>query len=677
MVTENTNKPSPRWLIIFLVMAVLAAAAYLLIFQFKINLSQFINYPVITPAPSAKVSVKVDKSEVSLKKFTSETDFKDYLSEGSNLSSAPYLGAIGFGSSNMRVIAPNVGMALDSKTIPTAEGVAPERVSETNVQVKGIDEPDILKTDGEDLFYSSENAYYPRPLQGAMIKTDVIYPTPPQVKTKIINALPIDKLKILGNIEKSGNLLLIKNILVIFTDRTIYGFDIKNIASPTEAWKIDLDKQGRLTTARLYQDKIYLITQTGINVSHPCPIIPLTSGQVPLSINCAEIYHPATVIAADVTYTALVLNPADGKVEKSVSLVGSSGRSVVYMSGKSIYITYAYGIDQVKLMYGFFKEKGKDLISDDVLKKLEDLQKLDISSQAKMTELSVILQRFQANLDEDARLKMQNEMNNRMKDYSKEHLREFEKTGIAKISLNDMKVANNGTVPGTLLNQFSLDENKDYLRLATTVGGGMFGSSESANDVYVLDNNLNIAGSALNLGKGERVYSARFIGDRGYVVTFKQTDPFYILDLSNPKLPEVKGELKIPGYSSYLHPVAENRILGVGKEGSQVKLSLFDVTTAENPAKIDKYTLDEYWSEALSTHHAFLQDEKHKVLFIPGNKGGYIFSYDGDKLVLKKAVSEVTAKRAVYINDYLYIVGDDKIVVVDEKTWEIAGTLTF
>ena len=131
----------------------------------------------------------------------------------------------------------------------------------------------------------------------------------------------------------------------------------------------------------------------------------------------------------------------------------------------------------------------------------------------------------------------------------------------------------------------------------------------------------------------------------------------------------MKGELKIPGYSSYLHPLAENRILGVGKDGSQVKLSIFDVTSADNPTEIDKYTLDEYWSEALSTHHAFLQDEKHKVVFIPGNKGGYIISYEGDKFVLKKAVSETIAKRAIYINDYLYVVGSDKIVVVDEKTW--------
>lgn len=674
--SENTNKPLLKWIIILLVSLAGAIIAYLLVFQFKVSLPQLLK-PLVSVTPPPGIS-QINKKETLLTKFASEIDFKNYLSEGGdNSSTGFYFGMPGVSRRSIELMAPNADITLDSKALTESGGGVPDRVSETNVQVKGIDEPDILKTDGRSLFYSSSNFYYPQ-TTGPAEMGRMIYPVPqPQGKTRIINSLPVDKLGVLGNIEKIGELLLVKDILVVFADRAIYGFDVKNASSPREVWKIDFDKQSQLTTARLYQDKIYLITQTGINISHPCPITPLTLGSTPLSINCTEIYHPSVVVSADVTYTASIINPGDGKVERSVSVVGSSSKSVIYMSNKSIYITYGYDIDQFKLMYGFINEKGKDLVSEEFLKKLNDLQKLDISNQAKMTELNVILQRFQSTLDENARLKMQNEMTNRMKDYSKEHMREFEKTGIARIGLNDIKVAATGAIPGGLLNQFSLDEDCDYLRVATTVGGNIFGSSDSANDIYALDNSLNIVGSALNLGKGERVYSARFLGDRGYVVTFKQTDPFYVLDLSNPKSPQVKGELKIPGYSSYLHPLAENRILGVGKEGAQVKISIFDVTTAEDPVEIDKYTLDEYWSEALSTHHAFLQDEKHKVLFIPGNKGGYVISYEGDKLALKKAVSETMAKRAIYINDYLYIVGDDKIVVVDEKTWETAGNLTF
>ncbi|KKU39319.1 MAG: hypothetical protein UX55_C0039G0006 [Candidatus Azambacteria bacterium GW2011_GWE2_46_45] len=172
----------------------------------------------------------------------------------------------------------------------------------------------------------------------------------------------------------------------------------------------------------------------------------------------------------------------------------------------------------------------------------------------------------------------------------------------------------------------------------------------------MLDEKLNIRGSVQGLGLTERIYSVRFIEDKGYVVTFRQTDPLYVLDLSDPARPELKGELKIPGYSAYLNP--------------QVKISLFDVSQPTQPAEKDKYILDEYWSEVLSTHHAFLLDKKHEIFFLPGGKGGYVFSYKNDKLELRKAISGVSAKRAVYINDYLYIIAEDKITVLNEIDWE-------
>jgi len=166
-----------------------------------------------------------------------------------------------------------------------------------------------------------------------------------------------------------------------------------------------------------------------------------------------------------------------------------------------------------------------------------------------------------------------------------------------------------------------------------------------------------------------------FIEDKGYLVTFKQVDPFYVLDLSNPKKPVMKGELKIPGYSSYLHPLAQNRILGVGQENGKVKVSLFDVSDPSNPKELDKYNLDEYWTDVSSTHHAFLQDKDHNIFFLPGGNNGYIFSYKNDKLSMEKAVSNVQARRALYINNYLYVVGTDKIVVVDENNWNRVGEL--
>jgi uncharacterized secreted protein with C-terminal beta-propeller domain len=139
----------------------------------------------------------------------------------------------------------------------------------------------------------------------------------------------------------------------------------------------------------------------------------------------------------------------------------------------------------------------------------------------------------------------------------------------------------------------------------------------------------------------------------------------------------LKGQLKIPGYSSYLHPITKDKILGIGKEGSNVKISLFDVSDPERPTEISKYNLDEYWSDILNTHHAFLLDEKHQIFFLPGGRGGYIFSYQNNKFELKRAVSDISAKRAIYINDYLYIIGDNKIVVLNELNWEKINELEF
>lgn len=252
----------------------------------------------------------------------------------------------------------------------------------------------------------------------------------------------------------------------------------------------------------------------------------------------------------------------------------------------------------------------------------------------------------------------------------KDHSRDLEKSGIARFDVNDLKVTSSEAIPGTPLNQFSLDEYQGNLRIATTTSNSFTGTSGSFNDVYVLDENLKVIGSIKDLGLTERIYSARFVGERGYLVTFRQIDPFYILDMSDPKNPKMTGELKIPGFSSYLHPISENLILGIGQEGMNAKVSLFDVSDSTNPKEISKYELSEYWSEVSSNHHAFLQDEKHKIFFMPAGQNGYIFSYKDNSIGLERVVTGLIAKRALYLDDYLYVLGDAKMIVLDENNWE-------
>ena len=133
------------------------------------------------------------------------------------------------------------------------------------------------------------------------------------------------------------------------------------------------------------------------------------------------------------------------------------------------------------------------------------------------------------------------------------------KSSIIKFELEGMKVgyAGSGTVQGYILNQFSMDEYQGNLRVATTTWN-------NDNALYVLDKSMNTIGSVTGLAKGESIYSVRFMGDKGYIVTFRTMDPLFVFDLSDPTKPVVTGELKIPGFSNYLHPVGENLILGIG-----------------------------------------------------------------------------------------------------------------
>ena len=187
-----------------------------------------------------------------------------------------------------------------------------------------------------------------------------------------------------------------------------------------------------------------------------------------------------------------------------------------------------------------------------------------------------------------------------------------------------------GAVPGTLLNQFSMSEDKGVLRTATTVD--LDSGTESR--VTTLDQrrgHLVRRGEVGGLGPGERIYAVRFIGDAGYVVTFRQTDPLYTLDLSDPDHPRVMGELKIPGYSAYLHPVGEDLLLGVGQEATDdgrvqgLQLSLFDISDLAHPTRLQKTRLGERWSHSAAEwdHHAFLWWPATKLAVLPIDSEGF------------------------------------------------------
>ncbi len=286
-------------------------------------------------------------------------------------------------------------------------------------------------------------------------------------------------------------------------------------------------------------------------------------------------------------------------------------------------------------------------------------------------------------------------------------------TEIYKFNLKDATCTfeKSGTVPGTVLNQFSMDEKDGYFRIATT-DSTSWNSEDNTNNLYVLNENMEIVGKVEGLAPGERIYSVRFMGDRAYMVTFVQTDPLFVIDLSNPTNPTVLGELKIPGYSKYLHPYDDTHLIGIGEDtkvvnygyGDQVvtngmKMALFDVTDPNNPIEMYNVKIGKKgtYSEILNNHKALLFSKEKNLIAFPISiteddynvtfQGAIVYGISLDKgFELKgkitnsqsnidKYYSRNTVQRIIYIGDTLYTLSRSLIKATDMNTMETKGSI--
>src|SRR5690606_38928783 len=183
-----------------------------------------------------------------------------------------------------------------------------------------------------------------------------------------------------------------------------------------------------------------------------------------------------------------------------------------------------------------------------------------------------------------------------------------------------------GEVDGWLLNQYAMSEWDGFLRVATTSGDAWGEAANSESAVYVLaerDNRLVEVGAVTGLGVTERIYSVRYVGPIAFLVTFRQIDPLYTVDLSDPTAPKVLGELKVTGYSSYLHPIGEDRLLGIGQEADEegrtlgTQVSLYDVSDLTNPTVLDRFHVPHAVSDAEHDPHAVLWWSEQQLLVVP------------------------------------------------------------
>ncbi len=551
---------------------------------------------------------------------------------------------------------------------------APDRIGTTNVQVAGLDEPDLVKAGERSFYYSPDGRQgriVPRPGGEPVVEDESPRPRRPPRDTHVIDVGDPADPETIAAINESGRLLRSGDTLIVLATDHLQAYDVSDPASPRPTWSHPLNAS--LVTARQQGDRLVLVTESAASPQGPCPIEPLGPAA---SVSCEDVHHPRGQIAVDATYTAMTLDAASGDVQDAESFVGTARNTVVYVSGDAVYVTYTKSAGRGDLLGTYALEQAE--LPDHVDERIREIRSYDISPRSTRVEIRQALHQYWSSLPRDSAEQRREAFQRGFQAFLGEHQRDLFTTGIVRVGMDggDLAVETVGEVPGRPLNQFSLDQHNGTLRLTTTIPGA--GDADSANDLYVLDaESLEQRGSVTDMGLTERVYSVRYVGDTAYVVTFRRIDPFHVVDLSDPSDPTLEGELKLPGFSSYLHPVDEDHVLGIGREDGEVKAVLFDVSDPTDPQVADDLLLPEGWSAIAESHHAFTIDRRHGVFFLPAGDDGHVVDYTGGELSVETTVdSEGPALRARYVDDYLYVFGENGVVVVDELTWDREATLS-
>jgi len=538
------------------------------------------------------------------------------------------------------------GIAVDDAVVNKEANASLEMVeapatpdsSDTNNQVEGVQEGDIIKNDGKYIYINTSGG----------LKIIDSNPSAPKVAATV----NVPENTSVSEIFTAGNKLIVigqNNIFHImnsektaearimppryYDDRTnVLVYNVSNIEKPVLEKEYIFD--GNYLTGRVIEDKLYLISTKNINYYYDLysksePDIPLPYYTDVLSDKKYEIgygdikYFPGYIDSRYMYTAGIDLGDKSSKPDVDVYLGGSD---TVYVSKDSMYAAIA-----------------------------------DYSYDYSGTQTELYNPAYTAS------------------------------TVIYKFSLDDgsIDVESQGSVPGTIINQFSMDEYEGMFRIATTTGE--MWQNTSKNNLYILNDKLKITGMLDGLAPGERIYSTRFAGNRIYMVTFRQVDPLFVIDASNPQKPVVKGMLKIPGYSTYLHIVDENHILGFGYDTQEnqwggtvnggMKISMFDVTDTDKPKEVRSEIIGKAgtYSEVLYNHKSLMFSLSKGLMAFPVSvsgesyktefNGAYIYNVSKDSFVLKNKISHTDdektygneVRRIIYIGNYIYTFSDNEM----------------
>lgn len=546
-------------------------------------------------------------------------------------------------------------MKANEAAAPADSPVAGADYTKTNVQVEGVDEADIVKTDGQYLYQVNKQRV-------------VVARVFPATEMKIVSTLDFEDsnfsprelyvdaryLVVIGGSQQMVVPLAEspRDSVMIYPPpyrNQVVKAIIYDITDKTKIKKVrELELEGSYTSSRKIGGALYLVANKSIpryyimdlqpdQVRPQADLLPsyrdTAAGPEYIQIGYNEIrYFPGCIAANYLIVAGLNLDQPEEAAQVSAFLGAGSN---IYASAKNLYAAVTqYWVPELA------DSKGASLLPERLVPAAA------------------------------------------------------ESTAIYRFSLNQGRVEfqGKGDVPGTVLNQFSMDEYNGFFRIATTRGETWFsGDSPSRNNLYILDDALTIVGKVEDIAPGERIYSVRFMGDRGYMVTFKTVDPLFVIDLKDPTAPKILGALKIPGYSNYLHPYDENHLIGFGKDtielaqkdrqgnviGSMafyqgMKIAIFDVSDVAHPVEKFVTRIGDRGteSELLSNHKALLFDRSQNLLAfpvtvmeVPGNavtdgsfpsygqftfQGAYVYHLDlVQGFVLRGRITHLTS------NDYL------------------------
>ncbi|MEI6266643.1 MAG: beta-propeller domain-containing protein [bacterium] len=599
---------------------------------------------------------------------------------------------------NIGVNAP-LGMSIEAGEATTADTTGGSSdYSKTNVQVEGVDEADTVKNDGEYIYtvrqgnidivkaYPAEDAKLVKTIK--VVESNNTDASPSSIMPEEytgsdygnVSQLFIAKNRLLaiGNKtvtkETSTNNSIIERFTKPYNPSTTYTFikiwDTSNKTNPKLTRSVEYE--GNYSAGRMIGDNVHLVLNTYPNYNVITPqtdALSLLPKYSDVQGSAKAVYKP-TCGCADVEYFKNVNNIEDKTNNTFVSVVSLS-----------------------------IKDETKEINRRTIIGN-SDI----VYASSQNLYLASLEQPIYTNYTRNT--------------VSKTQFHKFKLVG------NNSEYLSSASIEGSALNQYSMDESNGFFRVAATKGSITDTVNKSTNNIYVFNGDMKQVGALEDLAPGEEIYSARFMGDRGYLVTFKKVDPFYVIDLKDPEKPAVLGYLKIPGYSDYLHPYDENHIIGIGKEAIDasteaiesrnldfawyqgVKMAIFDVTDVTNPKEMFKTVIGDRGTDSpvLTDPKAFLFDKAKSLLSLPISlaeltpeqkastgaeantygtdtfQGAYVYKVDLEKgfqfrdRITHKTTNEnsknnysydyaanSTISRILYIGDILYTISDSMI----------------